>query len=436
MGEKLTFAAAGDIFMNRPLPEAGYEGLEELRALIGGAEVRFANLETTVHDREGYPFPFSGGTWAMAAPEILEDVKRYGFNLYNAANNHAMDYSHNGLEATLRHLKEHQIRFAGIGRNLADASAPVYLECAQGRVALIAATSSFHETWAAGAQRGDMQGRPGVNPLRHQTKLHVTKEQLSALREIASATLIDAQRELDIREGFAVEKPGAFRFGGHEFVEAEEPGKETIPDPRDMARITASIREARSQADYVLVSIHSHELGGLRKDVPAQFLRTFSRACIDAGALAVLGHGPHVLRGIERYHGGVIFYSLGNFLFENDTTTHQPADFYEKYGLPHDAQVGAGMDCRSKNGTVGLGVNRDVWRSVVACWTVEDGRVGTIALHPITLRQDLPRYRRGLPSLSGETEVLEALAELSRPFGTELVIRDGIGYIEETQGEV
>ncbi len=37
--------------------------------------------------------------------------------------------------------------------------------------------------------------------------------------------------------------------------------------------------------------------------------------------------------GIECYNGGVIFYSLGNFIFENDTTTHQPADFYEKYGL-------------------------------------------------------------------------------------------------------
>ena len=327
----MTFAAAGDIFINRRLPERAYAGFEKLSALIGSAEVRFANLETTIHNREGYPFPFSGGTWAMSAPEVLEDVKKYGFNIYNAANNHAMDYSHNGLLATMRYLHQYGIRFAGIGENLADASAPVYMDCENGRVALIAATSSFHEAWRAGNQRGDMQGRPGVNPLRFQTKLHVTAEELTALRKIAEKTQIDAQQLLDIKEGFAVETPGAFRFGGHEFVESEAPGKETIPHPADLKRITASIQEAKSQADCVMVSIHSHELGGLRKDVPAEFLVTFARACIDAGANVVLGHGPHVLRGIERYHGGAIFYSLGNFLFENDTTTHQPADFYEKY---------------------------------------------------------------------------------------------------------
>ena len=35
---------------------------------------------------------------------------------------------------------------------------------------------------------------------------------------------------------------------------------------------------------------------------------------IDAGADAVIGHGPHVLRGIEFYRGRPIVYSLGNFL--------------------------------------------------------------------------------------------------------------------------
>ena len=103
----MTFAAAGDIFINRRLPERAYAGFEKLSALIGSAEVRFANLETTIHNREGYPFPFSGGTWAMSAPEVLEDVKKYGFNIYNAANNHAMDYSHNGLLATMRYLHQY-----------------------------------------------------------------------------------------------------------------------------------------------------------------------------------------------------------------------------------------------------------------------------------------------------------------------------------------
>ena len=79
--EKMTFVAVGDIFINRRLPERSGADFERLRALIGTAEVRFANLETTIHNREGYPFPFSGGTWAMSAPEVLDDVKKYGFNI-------------------------------------------------------------------------------------------------------------------------------------------------------------------------------------------------------------------------------------------------------------------------------------------------------------------------------------------------------------------
>lgn len=39
---------------------------------------------------------------------------------------------------------------------------------------------------------------------------------------------------------------------------------------------------------------------------------------IDAGAGIVVGHGPHVLRGIEVYKGRPIFYSLANFIVEND----------------------------------------------------------------------------------------------------------------------
>jgi hypothetical protein len=49
-------------------------------------------------------------------------------------------------------------------------------------------------------------------------------------------------------------------------------------------------------------------LGEDRGDV-----RAFSRAVIDAGADLVLGHGPHVLRGLELYKGRLIAYSMGNF---------------------------------------------------------------------------------------------------------------------------
>ena len=87
--------------MTRRLPENGYEGFDELVEVIKAHDVRFNNLEITIHNKEGYPSAFSGGTWAMAEPEILDDLQRYGFNLYNTANNHSLDYSHGGLLATI-----------------------------------------------------------------------------------------------------------------------------------------------------------------------------------------------------------------------------------------------------------------------------------------------------------------------------------------------
>ena len=54
----------------------------------------------------------------------------------------------------------------------------------------------------------------------------------------------------------------------------------------------------------------------------------------------MIGHGPHELRGIELYHGGLILYSLGNFLFETETVELQPYDAYVNKKMPLDTKVG------------------------------------------------------------------------------------------------
>ena len=72
------------------------------------------------------------------------------------------------------------------------------------------------------------------------------------------------------------------------------------------------------QADYVLISIHSHELSGNSKENPSDFLQEFAHKCIDSGADAIIGHGPHLLRPIEIYKNRPIFYSLGDFVIHNE----------------------------------------------------------------------------------------------------------------------
>ena len=72
---------------------------------------------------------------------------------------------------------------------------------------------------------------------------------------------------------------------------------------------------------------------------------------------------------------------------------------------------------------------KDIWRSVIPSWTVEDGRITDIQLFPIDLGMKASRGTRGLPVLSGCEETLKYLAELSAPYGTRIDIRDGVGHV-------
>ncbi|MDG4794382.1 CapA family protein [Micromonospora sp. WMMD1082] len=83
------------------------------------------------------------------------------------------------------------------------------------------------------------------------------------------------------------------------------------------------IEKAAEQADIVVVQVHMGAEGSEMTRVrpgTEMFLGEnrgdpikFSRAMIDSGADLVVGHGPHVLRGMEFYKGRLIAYSLGNF---------------------------------------------------------------------------------------------------------------------------
>lgn len=94
-------------------------------------------------------------------------------------------------------------------------------------------------------------------------------------------------------------------------------------DVNDLAAAKALVKQAAAKSDIVIVSFHGGAegpnadhvmkgkelyLGENRGD-----LRVFTHSVIDAGADLVIGHGPHVLRGLELYQGRLIAYSLGNF---------------------------------------------------------------------------------------------------------------------------
>jgi hypothetical protein len=84
----------------------------------------------------------------------------------------------------------------------------------------------------------------------------------------------------------------------------------------------ALVKRAAAQADIVVVAIHAGAEGSAANHVPqgTEFYlgenrgnsRAFTHAVIDAGADLVVGSGPHVVRGVQWYHGRLIAYSLGN----------------------------------------------------------------------------------------------------------------------------
>jgi poly-gamma-glutamate capsule biosynthesis protein CapA/YwtB (metallophosphatase superfamily) len=88
-----------------------------------------------------------------------------------------------------------------------------------------------------------------------------------------------------------------------------KPGLAVSYDP---ARAVEAIRAARSKADLVVVIAH---WGKEKVDLPVDHQKELARAYIDAGADLVVGSHPHVLQGVESYHGKWIAYSLGNFIF-------------------------------------------------------------------------------------------------------------------------
>ena len=91
----------------------------------------------------------------------------------------------------------------------------------------------------------------------------------------------------------------------------------------DHEAAAALVAKAAESHDLVVVSFHGGAEGARALHVPdgpetfygenRGHLRQFARVVIDAGAHAVIGHGPHVPRGLEFYKGRLIAYSLGNF---------------------------------------------------------------------------------------------------------------------------
>jgi poly-gamma-glutamate synthesis protein (capsule biosynthesis protein) len=437
----LTLALTGDSIINRRISLTEDERFHSLVEVLRGADVSFTHFESLIHDYEGpeiYPAAQAGWTWMRAPGHVAEELKWAGFDLVSLASNHVLDYSYGGLYSTWRALEGAGLVHAGTGRTLGEARSPAYLDTAKGRVALVSMCSTFTGWAPAGEARHDVKGRPGLNPLRYYYKVSAAK--LALIRELAVAMGMEVLHA----DGMWIINPPGLQMATQKYVEADVEDMVTVADEEDAEGNLRAIRDAARQADIVIAHLHTHEFHPLKGlSVPAHFVQPFARACIEAGANVFVSQGSHApLRGIEIHRGRPILYDPGDFMGMSDTVTRQPSDFYfrpgyeasvrESEATPADAYDAKRALPKKTNPPGGNYSGRVVGSVVAVCSLSDSGGLEDLVLHPLTLVSK-PRAGKGIP-LAADAQMAESiiryLADLSAPFGTKVVFKDGKGRVE------
>jgi len=318
-------------------------------------DVVFTNFETTIVDEKKGQSHLDGRF--LSPPEALDALQSFGFNLVSLSNNHSFDLKVPGIQNTLQEASRLKLAHAGTGNTIEEAAAPGYLHTPKGTIALVAMASGLI------AEGGSATAtRPGVNELR---------------------------------------------------VEGNKPNEE------DTQRILQSIRNAKKQADLVIVYEHNHVFDKPFSTImleelperlgPPDWLKKWTHAEVDAGADIIIMHGAPLLHGVEIYHDRPIFYDLGNFIFQ---------------APPIDILLDEPID----------------WESVVAYVEFQGKSLQSIKFRPVAQNKigqgqadtqdehtnNLFLQTRGLPSpATGDQAhyILERLAGLSRPFGTTVEVK-------------
>lgn len=433
---RVRLALAGDVMLSRSLRPYVEEEYRDLVDLVRSCDLGFANLESVVREpEEGYP-NFTMGTPMTTPPALLDDLKWMGFQLVSIANNHASDWGTAGVEAMVRHLRRAGLKAAGAGPHLASARAPAYVDTAHGRVGLVAATSFFRPWNTAADQRPDTQGRPGINPLGFTTTYQVDGPTFDALRRASEQLGLAQERRRHARQFYSASELGQhsderLTLFGQQFRRGDTFAVHTQVAKLDAEANLKALAEARRQCDWLIFSFHSHEFGDggrhtAESDVgltePGRFAVEFARAAIDAGADVVAGHGPHLTLGVEIHRGRPILYSLGNFVFQNDTVEQFPAESYRRFGLGHEATPADFLDARTDKDTRGFPAEAEFWEACLATVEFEHGKLRALGLHPLDLGHGARRAGRGRPVLARGDKadrILARMAQLSRQHGTE-----------------
>jgi poly-gamma-glutamate synthesis protein (capsule biosynthesis protein) len=132
----LRISAVGDISFEGPRAhDASLEHFAGIASLLRRADLAIANLECALSDTGRNAIP--GKCTLRGSPAWARVLREAGIRFVTLANNHVMDFGPEGLLATIDALRRAGVGFAGAGRNRDEACAPVFLDLAGRRVALL-----------------------------------------------------------------------------------------------------------------------------------------------------------------------------------------------------------------------------------------------------------------------------------------------------------
>jgi len=259
----ITMTLVGDIMLNRGVEYmVGKEGdgdysfpFLKIAEDLKGTKLLFGNLEGPISDKGtkvGSIYSF------RAEPKVIEGLTFAGFDVISLANNHAFDYGREALEDTFLKLKT-----AGIDEHS-------FISTRRSARVIDYVGAGFNQSEAYSPVIKEIQG---------------TKIGFLAYTNLGPETWKATERNSGI----------------------------AWINENDFEKIKKDIENAKSQADILIVSLHAGEEYAAE---PTQFQIEFSKVAIDAGADLVIGHHPHVVQKSEKYKDKWIFYSLGNFVFD------------------------------------------------------------------------------------------------------------------------
>jgi poly-gamma-glutamate capsule biosynthesis protein CapA/YwtB (metallophosphatase superfamily) len=259
-----TFLAVGDI---GPLRDDAEVLFEPTRDFVRSADVSFGQLEKCLSTR-GTQQLYLNKSLGRTDPRVAGVIADAGFNVLSFASNHTMAFSGEGLADTLENLNASGVTVIGAGSDIAAARRPAVLEVNGVRIGILAYCSVVPRGFEASEHRA------GLAPVRVRTFYE--------------------QRDW---------QPGT------------PPRIVTIPYAEDVEAMVADIQALRPHVDVLVVSHHwgIHVVPALIADYQFEV----GHASVDAGADLVVGHHPHILKGVELYRGKVILYSIGAYAQEH-----------------------------------------------------------------------------------------------------------------------